>query len=100
MLEDVRIDAVANPVDLEGPATLVEHSRDATLVFLPLRARGGRLVGHKGFPLAAALEQLPVTALVVAGEDIDLEADEDDPSGRTERSLVDPGVGGRRTESA
>jgi amino acid transporter len=100
MLEDVRIDAVANPVDLEGPATLVEHSRDATLVFLPLRARGGRLVGHKGFPLAAALEQLPVTALVVAGEDIDLEADEDDPSGRTERSLGDPGGGGRRTESA
>jgi amino acid transporter len=100
MLEDVRIDAVANAVDLEGPATLVEHSRDATLVFLPLRARGGRLVGHKGFPLAAALEQLPVTALVVAGEDIDLEADGDEPAGRTLEGLVDPAVGGEGTGSA
>ncbi len=77
MLEEVRIDAEADAVDYEGPETLVDASKGASLVFLPLRLRGRRIVGPKGKPLAATLDLLPVTALAVAGEDIQLDADTD-----------------------
>lgn len=78
MLEDARIEAELDLVDFVGPESLKEHSRDATLVFIPLRVRGGRLAGPRGQPLKGVLEALPVCAMVVAGEDIDLDAQPDD----------------------
>jgi len=84
LLEEVRIDAATEMVDFHGPQTLVEQSRRATAVFLPLRIRGNRLVGFKGQPLAGALSQLPVTALVVAGEDVELDPDPESNTAATE----------------
>lgn len=78
MLEEARIDAEIDLVDFSGPESLIEHSRSATIVFLPLRVRGGRLSGPRGQPLKDSLSSLPVCAMVVAGEDIDLEAQPDD----------------------
>jgi amino acid transporter len=78
MLDDARIEADLDLVDFVGPESLKDHSRDATLVFIPLRVRGGRLAGPRGQPLKGVLEALPVCALVVAGEDIDLDAQPDD----------------------
>lgn len=78
MLEDARIDAELDLVDFIGPESLKERSRDATLVFIPLRVRGGRLTGPRGQPLKGVLEALPVCAMVVAGEDIELDAQPDD----------------------
>jgi len=75
MLEDARIEADANAVEFSGPEDLIRHTRGAALVFLPLRVRRNRLSGPLGFPLAPSLSSLPVTALVVAGEDIQLDAD-------------------------
>ncbi|MGD9688531.1 MAG: amino acid permease [Phycisphaerales bacterium] len=77
-LEEARIDADACAVEYSGPDEIVKHSAEAALVFFPLRVRGRRLVGPRGLPLEEALEALPVTALVVAGEDIDLDAQPDD----------------------
>jgi amino acid transporter len=79
VLEDARIDAEADLVDFAGPDSLIEHSRGASVVFLPLRVRAGRLSGPRGQPLRAALARLPVCAMVVAGEDIDLDAQPDEP---------------------
>lgn len=81
MLEEARIDAEVDTVDFTGPESLVKASRDAAMVFIPLRIRGRRLVGPRGGHLAATLRELPVTALVVAGEDIDLDAEPDDVPG-------------------
>ncbi|MBX3357259.1 MAG: amino acid permease [Phycisphaeraceae bacterium] len=83
MLENVRIEARVDVVEFEGPRTLLEHSRNASVVFIPLRIRGRRLVGPKGGSLSAVLADLPVTALAVAGEDIDLDAEPEDPPAKT-----------------
>ncbi|HMN39229.1 MAG TPA: amino acid permease [Phycisphaerales bacterium] len=80
MLDDVRIDAEADLVDFTGPESLVEHSKGASVVFLPLRVRGGRLTGPRGGLLMESMSALPVCAMVVAGEDIDLDAQPDEPA--------------------
>lgn len=64
-------------VDFDGPQSIVEHSRDAAVVILPLRIRGRRLLGLKGQHLASVLPELPVTAMALAAEDIDLSAEPD-----------------------
>jgi len=73
-LEEVHIDAVVRAVAVEGVAQIAEHSRDASLVFMPFLVRAGRLLGPFGRPLEWVLPTMPVTALVVAAEDIDLSA--------------------------
>lgn len=78
MLEDVRIEAEVDAVDVNGPDDILKASEGACATFLPLRIRGGRLSGPTGRPLASILGSMPVTALVVAGKDIDLEAEHDD----------------------
>ncbi len=78
MLEEVRIDAEVDAVEVSGPPSVLEHSRSATLVFFPLRIRGRRVVGPLGAPLAPILQSMPVTGLVLAGADIDLAADPED----------------------
>jgi amino acid transporter len=80
VVEDVRIEATVDVVEFGGPQDLVDASRQAAVVFLPLRIRGRRLVGPKGQHLSAVLGDLPVTALVLAGEDIDLDAEPDEPA--------------------
>ncbi len=76
MLADVRIQAQPDIVEFKGPPSLLEHSADATVVFLPLRVRNNRLSGPLGLPLAGVMDALPLTALVVAGDDISLHTDE------------------------
>jgi hypothetical protein len=80
LLRDVRIDAEPRMVEFDGPRTFVKESGEASVVFLPLRIRSRRLVGPKGQLLAGVMKELPVTALVIAGEDIDLEAEPDEPA--------------------
>lgn len=77
MLDDVRVDARADIVEYSGIESLVKHSRDASVAFVPLRVRGGRLSGPLGGPIREALPALPIVALVAAGEDIDLNAQPD-----------------------
>ena len=67
-------------------ATLVRRSGDASMVFLPLRTRGHRVIDPFGKPVEALLEKLPATVLISAAEDIDLEAG-DEPVGEP---AVDP----------
>ena len=75
MLEDVRISA--EPEVIVGPTieTIAEQSADAACTFLPLRVRGTRLVSSLGVSFDEILFRVPLGALVVAAEDIDLEAE-------------------------
>jgi len=92
-LAEVRITAEADVVRFEGPQSLVGPSEGATIVFLPLRVRRGKLSGPLGMPLAGVLSLLPVTAMVVAGADISLHTDEEEEAeAATSEAQAAPGA--------
>ncbi len=74
-LQEVRIDA--EPLIVEGTHEdrIVERSADADLVFLPFRLRDRELTCPLGVDLGGLLPRLPVTALVLAARDIELDAE-------------------------
>jgi len=74
ILEDVRIDAAAEIVENFEADTIVQQSADATFVFLPLKIEQNRIIDPTGKSFERSLPRLPVSALVMAAEDIDLDA--------------------------
>ena len=82
MLAEVRIQAkceIAEDLDVEE---LTKYSTDASMVFIPLQLRGNQPAGPLGERLEGVFERLPVVALVLAGEDIDLDAEPEEGEGR------------------
>ena len=80
-LEERRIEATINPVVDADVATVTARSRDATVVFLPLRVEGMRLLDPFGGPVETILKNLPLVTLVAAAQDIRLRDDsEDEPT--------------------
>jgi hypothetical protein len=98
-LEEYRIDAeIQTESDLDRDR-LVARSRDAAMVFLPLRLKAFRATDPFGKPVDELLEALPAVALVTAVEDITLDAEPeaglDPPSDEApEQGSVAPGDGG------
>jgi len=74
-LDEVRIEAEALALDRLDAETVIARSQNASLVFLPFKLQGGRLVDPFGAPVEAILRKLPSTVLVLAAEDLDLEAE-------------------------
>jgi len=74
-LKDVRIEAEPELVEKASFEKVVEHSAKASVIFFPMRVRGTRLVNPLGVPFDQLLSRLPLAALVIAAEDIDLEAE-------------------------
>jgi hypothetical protein len=74
-LEEARIRADPEVLDPFNRDALVTASRDADLLFLPFRIKGGRLVDPFDAPVEEILPDLPATAMVLAAEDVDLEAE-------------------------
>jgi len=101
MLEEVRIDARPEVVPaLDGP-TVARISRDASLVFLPFRIAKDRPRGPFEEPLPEVIEALPLTALVLAAQDLDLEAEPDEGPAADVASAHDAAESARRqAESA
>ncbi|MGD2268761.1 MAG: amino acid permease [Desulfobacterales bacterium] len=88
ILDDVRIDA--EPVVLAELNTdlITGYSKDAALVFLPFRLKGNQPVDLFGEPLNQIISRLPITALVMAAEDIDLDAEpEEGKAGETAEAI-------------
>ena len=77
LLEDIRIDAKAVIVSDKSVDTIIEMSSKASFVFLPCRIRENHLRDAQGGSLLKLLPYLPMTALVMAAQDIDLEAEPD-----------------------
>ncbi len=73
-LETVRIDAEPEIVSDMNADRVVEYSFRSSLVFLPFRFSHDRVVSPFGEDLTILLSRLPMTALVMAAEDIDLDA--------------------------
>jgi amino acid transporter len=74
MLDDFRIEAQPLALANANAETVLKTSREAALVFLPFRIQGLRLSDPWGASLERLLPHLPMTALVMAAEDIDLDA--------------------------
>jgi amino acid transporter len=75
MLEEVRIEAEPELVRDVDSDTLAEYSADSAFVFLPFRLRGRQISDPFGNSMENTLFLLPVTALVLAAEDVDLDAE-------------------------
>jgi len=74
-LRDVRIEADVTIVEPAERDAMVAQSKDASLVFLPFRLRGDQPLGPFDGDLDDVLAPLPVTVLVLAAEDIELDAE-------------------------
>ena len=78
LLEDVRIEAEPEMVFNAKMSNVVAYSKDASLVFLPFRLKGNQPLDPFDNPVDQILSDLPITALVLASEDIELEAEPED----------------------
>ena len=75
MLEEVRIDADPEIVKDVDADSIAAYSADAALAFIPFRIKDNQVVDPFGNPMEDTLFLLPVTAMVLAAEDIDLDAE-------------------------
>jgi hypothetical protein len=75
MLDEVRIEA--EPLVVENPdaESITEYSTDASMVFLPFRIKANQVVDPFGGSLDELLFLLPLVAMVLAAEDIELDAE-------------------------
>lgn len=74
-LEQNRIDAEAIVTEDFSSATIISSSEDASLVFLPLALKAGQIFDFSGESADTLLRKLPLVALVVAAQEIDLDAE-------------------------
>jgi len=88
-LDETRIEAEAVLVEEAGPGEVAAHSADASLVLLPFRLRGNRPLGPFDGSLDDLLAPLPVTALVLAAEDIDLDAEPEEGAAAEAARILD-----------
>jgi hypothetical protein len=89
ILDEVRISAEAILVEQTGAAAVAQHSADASLVFVPFRLRGNQPLGPFDGPIEDLLAPLPVTALVLAAEDIDLDAEPEEGAAADTARILD-----------
>ncbi|MBW2705862.1 MAG: amino acid permease, partial [Deltaproteobacteria bacterium] len=75
MLEEVRIEADPEIVRDVDEDTFAEYSADAALAFIPFHIKNNEIVDPLGNPMQKTLFLLPVTAMVLAAEDIELDAE-------------------------
>ncbi|MEJ2724188.1 MAG: amino acid permease [Deltaproteobacteria bacterium] len=73
-LDEVRIAAQPEIVENAGADAVLKYSSDAALVFMPFRLRGNQIEDPFGQSVETILGRLAVVALVLAAEDIDLDA--------------------------
>jgi hypothetical protein len=74
-LEDARIEAEPEMVFNAKMSNIVAYSKDASLVFLPFRLKSNQPLDPFDNPVEQILSGLSLTALVLASEDIELEAE-------------------------
>jgi hypothetical protein len=75
MLDEVRIEAEPLVIETPDADTIAEYSEESALVFLPCRIRADKVVDPFGGPLESLLFLLPLVAVVLAVEDIELDAE-------------------------
>lgn len=79
-LDDARIVAQPLLVTDTKPETVIELSGSSELVFMPFKIKQSMLTDLNGYSPERVLTQLPPVALVMAAEDIDLDAEPEEGS--------------------
>jgi hypothetical protein len=74
-LESFRIEAEPEIVFNAKASNVIGYSKGTSLVFLPFRLKGNRPMDPFDQPVEQLLADLPMTALVLAAEDVELEAE-------------------------
>jgi amino acid transporter len=74
-LEEARIEAELLVMQGASLDDMVKSSEDSAVVFLPFRLRGDRLIGPFDTEFKDLLPHMPVTALVLAARQVDLDAE-------------------------
>lgn len=76
LLDEVRIDAKIELLPTASLDAVAQAARDASLVFLPFHFKGDRIVGpFRERDLTEVLERLPMTAFVLAAQEVVLDAE-------------------------
>ena len=88
-LDDVRIDAVPVVVGQLDADTVFETSRDASLVFLPMRLHDLTTISAFGRSPEDLFGHLPLTALVLAAETIELDAEPEEGEAAERANALD-----------
>jgi hypothetical protein len=96
MLADVRIDAEPEVVLQPSAAAVTSHSADASLVFLPFRFKRSQITDPFDGSFEDLFSNLPVVVLVLAGEDIDLEAEPEEGKASEIAAAVDAATDSRK----
>lgn len=91
-LDEFRIEAEIVASAFDSPE-IVAASRNSSLVFLPFAIHGGRIYGPSGAEVAALLKSLPIVALTLAAQDVDLGA-ESEEEGEEAKTAAETGAGG------
>ena len=89
MLEEARIDAqcvIIPATEFEG---IAHHSRDASLVFIPFKLIDTRVAAHDGGKIQDLLPGLPPTAMVLAAESIELDAEPEEGAAAAAAAIRD-----------
>ncbi|MFK5926842.1 MAG: amino acid permease, partial [Desulfuromusa sp.] len=76
-LEQVRIPAEAVVVENRETETMIAHSKTASLVFLPIELKEGKIFDSCGTQVDNLLQKLPIVAMVLAAQDVQLDAEPD-----------------------
>jgi hypothetical protein len=88
-LEEVRIDAESEVVTNATADSITSYSADAALVFIPFRLAGSQVRGPFGGELKDLLPALPIVAMVLGAEDIDLDAEPEEGKAAEAASALD-----------
>jgi len=78
-IDEARIDAAVEVVSDPQIDDVVARSRDAALVYIPLRVVGMQLQDAFEWGISTVLARLPIVALVAAAQDVQL-AEDDEPA--------------------
>jgi amino acid transporter len=89
LLEDVRIQAEPEIMGMSSADILAKQSSGADLVFIPFRLSGDRPQDPFGNPPDLLLNRLPHVALVLAAEDIDLDAEPEEGEAGEAAAVLD-----------
>jgi amino acid transporter len=74
-LYEARIEAETKVMADPDDTSIVRYSADAAMVFLPFRLQGNQMISPFGNGVEDLVSRLPVVSLVLAAEDIDLDAE-------------------------
>jgi hypothetical protein len=89
LLEEVRIEADPEIIETADANSIVESSADSSLVFLPFRLEKNKIVDAFGNPIEDDLFLLPVVAMVMAAEDVELTAEPEEGEAAEKAHILD-----------